>query len=93
MSDEALEKEEKVRGVVAAMTALGEAYRGDWHDFDGRWLRSQLEELGTVFEKALRGEDTTGDVAAFYAFNGICSQCGSWTEHCDCVSSGGVSGV
>ena len=42
MSD--LNKEEAIK----CLNALGEAWRGDWNDFDGRTLRDQLGEIASV---------------------------------------------
>jgi hypothetical protein len=75
----------KLDGPLAAMAALGAAWRGDWSSFDGRVLRSQLEYLADLFVKAERGEDLRGDLASFYAINEICPSCCSWTEYCDCA--------
>lgn len=69
---------------LAAMSALGGAWRGDWSDCDGRTLRGQLDELDGIIRKASKGESVSRDVAAFYAGNGICPICRSWEDHCVC---------
>jgi uncharacterized protein with von Willebrand factor type A (vWA) domain len=68
----------------AALSALGQAWRGDWSEFDGRTLRSQLNEITDLLDAERRGEDTKRPLAAFYAGNDICGRCQSWTEYCDC---------
>lgn len=44
---------------LEAMRALGQAYRDDWSEFDGRTLRDQLNELEDMIRKELAGEDVT----------------------------------
>lgn len=68
--------------VIRAIEAVRQAWRGDWSDFDGRTLRSQLNQLCGLMESALSGEDVSEAVAAFYVSTCICPQCQSWTEHC-----------
>jgi hypothetical protein len=68
--------------VIRAIEAVGQAWRGDWSDFDGRTLRHQLNELCGLMESALAGEDVKEAVAGFYASTSICPQCHGWTEHC-----------
>lgn len=53
-----------------AAEALGTAWRNDWSDFDGRTLRSQLEDLDAIYVKEHRGEDVTEDVRSFIEING-----------------------
>lgn len=36
--------------------AIGQFYRNDWSDFDGRSLRSQLNELASWGKHAINGE-------------------------------------
>ena len=33
---------------IKCLGALGDAWRGDWSDFDGRTLRSQLDDIESV---------------------------------------------
>lgn len=41
----ALGRDEILQAVALQLTALGEAWRSDWTDFDGRQLRDQLREV------------------------------------------------
>ena len=38
------------------LAAIGQYYRNDWSDFDGRTLRSQLADLASWGAKAAKGE-------------------------------------
>ena len=38
------------------LAAIGQYYRNDWSDFDGRTLRSQLADLASWGDKATKGE-------------------------------------
>ena len=69
--------EHNAGAVAIALEKLGAAYRGDWHDFDGRSLRRELDELA----RALRSPETF-DVAAWCRREEICPICESWIEHC-----------
>ena len=40
--------------LLREMRAYGQAYRNDWHDFDGRQLKKQLEELAEWAEHAMK---------------------------------------
>lgn len=71
---------------LAAMAALGNAWRGDWSEFDGRTLRSQLDDLDPIIRLEAAGEDVSSLVATFYALWDICDQCRSWTMHCSCAT-------
>lgn len=52
------------------LTALGSAWRGDWSDFDGRSLRSQLDHIIAVLDE----EDT---------YEEFCNICGIHPiDHC-----------
>lgn len=73
----------EAESVFAAMEMLGEAWRGDWSDFDGRTLRSQLDQLARLGREALAGTAIVGPLAGFYAEQNICPYCRSWTEYCD----------
>ena len=35
---------------------IGEAWRMSWSDFDGRWLRDQLDSIANWLDAALDGE-------------------------------------
>lgn len=64
--------------VKVALGLLGEAWRGDWSDFDGRTLRAQLDELaGHLDDKA-----KPFDGAFWAALKGICPVNGCWCEYC-----------
>ena len=76
------ESVERLANPLEAMRLLGQAWRGDWSFFDGRSLRSQLEEIAVMFRAAEAGEPT--DLAAFLLLNGICAKCEAWSEYCDC---------
>jgi hypothetical protein len=56
---------------LAAMKALGDKWRGDWSDFDGRTLRDQLAELDELIRAEVAGEDVTDMVAGFYIQNDL----------------------
>jgi hypothetical protein len=79
----------KLSGTLAALNALGSAWRGDWSEFDGRTLRCQLDEIAALAQKEVCGEDVKRDLAGFFAGNDICPTCRSWTEHCHCGGWGG----
>lgn len=57
--------------VVRALTALGEAWRGDWMDFDGRTLRSQLQSV----------TDFLDDVAPPITYEALCVSLGICPEN------------
>ena len=59
-----------------ALRVLGEAYRRNWADFDGRTLRS---ELGMIASKAENNEFICPEDDL-----GVCSQCSAWLVDCDC---------
>lgn len=46
------------------LVAIGQYYRNDWSDFDGRTLRSQLDDLVSWGNKATKGE-TQEEYTAF----------------------------
>jgi hypothetical protein len=62
-----------------ALRALGAAWRGDWNDFDGRTLRGQLNEIGSVLDGQMTADD-------FCAANEICTNGCGWTYHCTCAT-------
>ena len=58
-------KAEKVIEIMGReLRAIGKYYRNDWSDFDGRSLRSQLENLASWGEKATKG-DTQEEFTGF----------------------------
>lgn len=50
---------------VAAMRALGQMWREDWSEFDGRTLRAQLDDLAPLIEAEHAGEDVRERVAGW----------------------------
>lgn len=63
--------------VAEALQMLGSAYRGDWADFDGRSLRSQLNELAAALKS-----DKPFDVEVWAVISCICPVNRQWAEHC-----------
>lgn len=60
-----------------ALRELADAWRGDWHDFDGRTLKHQLRAV----EQVADGEMT---LAQFRDDSGLCPKGGGhWTEYCE----------
>jgi hypothetical protein len=55
---------------------LGQCYRGDWSDFDGRTLKHQIEELQKV-------ADGSESMDRYRAWNEMCSAGqGHWSDSC-----------
>ncbi len=71
--------------VGQALKLLGAAYRSDWMDFDGRTLRSQLDELAGY----LSGESSGFDKEGWAVGVGICPVNGGWSENCSEKPPGG----
>lgn len=71
--------EERIQEVQTAMNLLGSAWRGDWTTFDGRTLRSQLDELSV----ALSGVPRTFDGAIWAQEWNICSEHECWMRNCE----------
>ena len=42
--------------VIREMTAIGQGWRLDWSDFDGRGLRDQLDSLASFAWEALKSD-------------------------------------
>ena len=42
-----INQDERIAIAQRELKALGQYYRNDWSDFDGRTLRTELEELAT----------------------------------------------
>ena len=59
--------DERLRDAKMCLYALGQAYRNDWSDCDGRTIMVQLEEIGMVIDGKMLVED-------FLANNGIVEQ-------------------
>lgn len=66
--------------------ALARAWRLAWADFDGRLLRSQIEDIiGDT------PEDHTPEMESIREWmNGmmICTECGCWHDVCGCPNGG-----
>ena len=69
--------EENVKAVAEALQLLGTAYRMDWSDFDGRTLRSQLDDLAGCLTS---GKEF--DIQSWAAGVGICPVNRSWDNDC-----------
>lgn len=68
---------ERLKLAITLAQELGSAYRGDWSGFDGRTLRSQLDDLSSVGAGSW-------DAERFRASNSLCPHGdGHWTEYCD----------
>ncbi len=64
--------------IAEALSLLGDAYRGDWSDFDGRTLRYQLNELAEALTT-----DAPFSVRKWAAAQSICTKTRGWAEHCE----------
>lgn len=72
-----------VTPVLDHLTALGGCYRGSWSNFDGRTLRTQLDDVRTLLERALAGENVADAVQRDREMHGMCPFGGShWGEFC-----------
>lgn len=69
--------------VAEALVILGEAYRGDWSNFDGRTLRDELYDLS----KALLSNESF-DLEVWYKTEYLCPHCQSFLEHCEVATEG-----
>lgn len=56
---------------VRAMQNLGQMWRGDWSDFDGRTLRDQLNALAPLIEAEHAGEDVRERVLGWCDSQGV----------------------
>lgn len=54
-----MEAKEVLNVVLREMCAYGEGWRNDWSNFDGRYLRRQLNALAGWAEKALASEEVS----------------------------------
>lgn len=70
---------------LAAIQVLGECWRGDWSDFDGRLLRAQLDDLTLIARREAEGQGVEEALAAFYAGADICTGCMAWGSNCVCA--------
>lgn len=50
---------ESIEKMCIALETLGQGYRNDWSEVDGRTIRSQLDDASKHISKALNGEDVT----------------------------------
>lgn len=63
--------------ILMLANEIGQAYRGDWNDFDGRTLRMQMNELTQVANGSMTIEQ-------YRAGNELCPRGdGHWIEYCD----------
>ena len=69
--------------VKHALSILGAAWRGDWSNFDGRVLRSQLDEIA----KLLDAPEPDKAYKLFLIEHGICPDHFGWASWCP--TSGG----
>ena len=66
----------RYKDVLTAAQEIGQAYRGDWSDFDGRTLRDQMNELANI-------ADGTESLAQYRRSNGLCPVGGGhWEMYC-----------
>lgn len=77
--------QERLETVLMLADEIGSKWRGDWSDFDGRTLRSEMNELRQVASGKLTVEQ-------YRRFNGLCALGGGhWTKYCyeiyDCYSA------
>lgn len=64
--------------VASALRALGNAYRMDWSNFDGRTLRSELELLADAI-----ASPNPFNMDHWYMGENICPESNRWAEWCD----------
>lgn len=69
---------------TSALRLLGECWRSDWSEFDGRTLRSQLDDIADIAQSE---EHMDRDAAkklygSFMMFNEICPDHACWDRHC-----------
>lgn len=75
----------------AQLWVLARAWRLAWSDFDGRILRSQIEDIigDTPPDIGLNDADVptgvdAGALREWMQTNDICSSCGCWHDVCEC---------
>lgn len=66
-----------IEAVQQTLGALGSAWRNDWSDFDGRTLRSQLNEISAALDPA-----SSVTYEALCRSLGICPVHHEWAEGC-----------
>ena len=79
-----MSKDERIELVRECLSALGSAWRGSWVDFDGRTLRSQLEDISGFFDCDMDGKTVDSEYRGFCEQWGICRKELCWEEFCDC---------
>lgn len=52
-----MKAEDVLKIVLREMVAYGYAWRNDWSDFDGRWLRNQLDGIEEWAANALASKE------------------------------------
>jgi hypothetical protein len=72
-------QEQRLAAVRFALRLLGQSWRSDWSDFDGRTLRSQLEGISDL----LRSEQPLEDLRTWIDGCGMCPKCANWQSWCD----------
>ncbi len=53
---------------LEVMRMLGQVYRDDWSEFDGRALRDQLNELEGMIRREIAGEDVSSHAESLLWF-------------------------
>lgn len=62
----------QIRKVLTALEELGQSWRNSWADFDGRTLRSEMEQATGLIGRALDGDDVMAEAEALveeFTFN------------------------
>lgn len=73
--------------VFAANKELGSAWRNDWSDFDGRTLRSQLEDIESLALEVAAGTPRDEALVRFRSINSLCEAGhGCWTHYEGCFT-------
>lgn len=54
---------------LECLNDLGEQWRGDWSDFDGRTLRDQLDDIAEIIRRECRGDEDVDDYVAGFRSN------------------------
>lgn len=63
---------EMIATVARALEELGTSWRNSWADFDGRTLRTEMEQATGLIDRALKGESVLGEAQALveeFTFN------------------------
>lgn len=67
----------RIEAIAAGIQALGEAYRDDWSDFDGRTLRAQLNGYADLLRS-----DRMMTYEQLCLSDSVCPLNRCWYEHC-----------